>query len=279
MSTQDFITQLFCRVDDAMHDVVKHPQANLYPSEVVTLGLLFSLKGVGNRAFYRWVSRDCLSMFPKLPERTRLFRLFGAHKDWTTRFMAAPTLLGLADTFAIRLLHPKRAGRSPKQIGRFGISNHVWVFGAKLCFVLNKWGLVCGWDCSTANVYDTTFHPLIKEFEERMIVLADHGFYSAKGVEGYGKKRRKEWAEPNGANPSNLKICKTKDWNSRMIVENVLSMLTRVCHFKGVGHRVWKYLEARMGYTMALFNLLAQWNGLQPDKEGRVHLSIAQFSL
>jgi len=88
MSTQDFITELFCRVDDAMHDIPKHNQASLYPSEVVTLALLFAIKGVGNRAFYRWAKRDCLPLFPALPERTRLFRLFAAHQGWSNHFMA-----------------------------------------------------------------------------------------------------------------------------------------------------------------------------------------------
>jgi len=36
MTTVDFITELFCRLDEAMRDVPKHPQASLYPSEVVT---------------------------------------------------------------------------------------------------------------------------------------------------------------------------------------------------------------------------------------------------
>ncbi len=53
MTTVDFITDLFCRVDEQMHDVPKHPQAKLHPSEIVTLALLFALKGVGPRAFYR----------------------------------------------------------------------------------------------------------------------------------------------------------------------------------------------------------------------------------
>jgi hypothetical protein len=46
------------------------------PSEVVTLGLLHALKGGGNRAFYRWLTCDYRPLFPRLPERTRLFRLF-----------------------------------------------------------------------------------------------------------------------------------------------------------------------------------------------------------
>ena len=98
MSTQDFITELFCRVDDQMRDVPKHSQASLHPSEVVTLALLFAIKGVGNRAFYRWVKRDYLPLFPTLPERTRLFRLFAAHQEWSARFMADPTVLGVVDT-------------------------------------------------------------------------------------------------------------------------------------------------------------------------------------
>jgi hypothetical protein len=52
MTTIDFITELFCRVDDQMRDVRKHSQAVPWPSETVTLGLPHALKGVGNRAFY-----------------------------------------------------------------------------------------------------------------------------------------------------------------------------------------------------------------------------------
>jgi uncharacterized membrane protein len=51
MSRVDSITELFCGVDEAMRDVPKHSQAHLYPSEIVTLGILFAMKGVGNRAF------------------------------------------------------------------------------------------------------------------------------------------------------------------------------------------------------------------------------------
>ena len=53
MTTLDFIMALFCQVDDHLPDSPKHPHAHLWPSEVVTLGLLHALKGVGNRAFYR----------------------------------------------------------------------------------------------------------------------------------------------------------------------------------------------------------------------------------
>lgn len=64
-----------------------------------------------------------------------------------------------------------------------------------------------------------------------------------------------------------------------MIVEAVLSMLTTVCHFKQVSHRVWGYFKARVAFTVAAFNWLVQWHRLKPDDTGFIHLSIAEFSL
>src|SRR5512133_778773 len=117
MTTEDFITMLFCRIDDAMRGMPKHPLAALYPSELVTLGMLFALKGVGERAFDRWVRRDYRALFPHLPERTRLFRLLTQVRAWTQRFLTAPGLLSVADTYGIELLHPRRQGRSSQQLG------------------------------------------------------------------------------------------------------------------------------------------------------------------
>jgi hypothetical protein len=261
MSTEDFITELFCRVDVVMYDVPKHAQASLYPSEIVTLALLFALKGVGNRAFYRWIKRDYLSLFPGLPDRTRLFRLFATHQEWADRFLADPTVLGVADSYGIELLHPMREGRSARQIGKKGKSNHRWIVGGTLGYIVNQWGLVVAWDCATANVYDTSFHPMIAHFDEVMVVCTDTGFHAKAG------------------DPPNMKVCQRGSWNVRMVIETVLSMLTKVCHFKKVGHRVWQYFRARLAFTMALFNVLAQWHGLQPDDDGFIQLSIAEFSL
>jgi hypothetical protein len=58
-----------------------------------------------------------------------------------------------------------------------------------------------------------------------------------------------------------------------------LSMLTPVCHFKKVMHRVWASFHARLAFTMAAYNVLVQWYGLVPHASGFVPLSIAEFSL
>jgi hypothetical protein len=243
-----------------MTDVPKRPNAKLSPSEVVTLALLFAIKGVGGRAFYCWLKRDYAAWFPQMPERTRLFRLFKTHTAWMARFLATPTVLGVADSYGIELVHPMREGRSPHQMGKKGKSNHRWIVGGKLGFVLNQWGLVCAWDCATANVYDAFFHPLIAQFDQRMIVLTDTGFHAKTG------------------DPANMKICQRGMWNVRMLVETVLSMLTTVFHCKKMRHCVWAYFRAHLAWAMAAFNILAQWT-LAVDDYGMVHISIAEFSL
>lgn len=261
MTTRDFIIELFYRIDEELKNVEKHPQAKLYPSEVITIAFLFCLKGVGNRAFYRWLERDYRSLFPHLPERTRLFRLFLVHQNLTAQFLANPTVMGVIDAYGIELIHPIREGRSENQIGRKGISNHRWIVGGKLCLLVNQDGLVVAWAAETANVCDNKFQPMVKEFEDEMIVLSDDAFHSRDG------------------DPKNLKTCKRGTWNVRMIIETTFSMITLISHFKKMMHRVWAYFKMRLAYSMSMFNVLASWYGLQYDENGVLHLSIAEFSL
>ncbi len=75
------------------------------------------------------MKNNWLSLFPTLPERTRLFRLFNTHLKWIDRFMAEPSLIGVVDSYGIELIHPRREGRSPKQIGKKGLSNKRWIVG------------------------------------------------------------------------------------------------------------------------------------------------------
>ncbi len=101
----------------------------------------------------------------------------------------------------------------------------------------------------------------IADFPHDMVVLTDMGFHAKTG------------------NPPNMQPCKRNTWNVRMVVESVLAMLTGVCHLKHLSHRTWPYVLARLSFTLALFNVLAQWDGLQVDDNGVVQLSIAAFSL
>ena len=94
-----------------------------------------------------------------------------------------------------------------------------------------------------------------------MVIFTDQTFHSAAG------------------DPPNQQACKRGTWNVRMVVETILSLLTSVCRLKKASQRTWKGLHARLAYTMALFNILVTWDGLPVDKDGIIHLSIAEFVL
>ncbi len=262
MATEDFLIRLFCLVDDRLACRHKHPQAQLWPSELVTIGLLFALKGGSFRSFHRWLARDYAALFGGLPDRTRLLRALRAHQAQTRAFLADPTFFTVIDTYGIELVHPWRYGRSPRQVGKEGYSNHRWIVGLKLCWLINARGEVVAWEWNTANTADQRFAAVAAPFQELTSTLADRGFAAVD-------------------RPANLKLCARGEWNERRLIETVLSLVHRVCRLKYLWHRARPYLEMHLAYVAALFNaLLALAEQLDPTPAGEYRWPhIAQFSL
>jgi len=263
MTTGDIILHIFCFVDDHLPDLPKHSQAKLSPSELVTIGILFALKGGYFRAFYRWLERDYGDWFGDggLPERTRLQRLLKTHQDWCNLLMADPTFFTVIDSYPIELIFPIRQGRSPQQVGKKGRDKGRWSVGIKFCWLLNDFCRVVAWDWATMNVNDKHFNPLVKPFIDKTIVLADFGFRDKDGV------------------PENMKICKKGTWNERMCVETALSLVTVVCDLKRMRHRLAVYIQTRLAYVSAMFNVLLDlFHSIHPGADP-YKMSIAEFSL
>jgi hypothetical protein len=244
-----------------MPKLPKHSQAKLYPSELVTIGVLFALKGGYFRAFYRWLKRDYETLFAGLPHRTRLQRALAAHQDWIDSLLAEATVFTVMDTYPIELLFPIREGRSAQQIGKKGRDKGRWSIGIKLCWLLNKYGQVVGWDWDTMNTHDQHFHSLAEAIAETSVVFADEGFRHRDGV------------------PANMKLCKKGTWNERMFVETALSMVTIVCDLKRIRHRLPAFIATRLACVSAMFNVLLDvYHELHPDAH-LMKMSIAEFSL
>jgi hypothetical protein len=151
-----------------------------------------------------------------------------------------------------------RADPSEGQIGRKGLSNHRWIIGAKLAYLVNQYGLIVAWDYAATNAVDNTFGELIAD---KMVVLTDSAFHRKEG------------------DSLNQKVCKRGTWNGRMVVETILSLLTNVCRLKKASQRTWAGLHARRPYTMAVFNTFVLWNRVSVNEHGTIHLSIAEFAL
>lgn len=261
MTTEDIIISIFCYVDDRMKSVRKRPNAKLYPSELVTIGVLFALKGGHFRAFFRWLARDYDPLFGGLPDRTRLQRLLRDHQDWSEAFLEHASFFTVVDSFPIELIFPIREGRSAKQVGKKNKDKGRWSIGIKLCWILNERGRVVGWKWLPMNAHDQDFNDEIEKLEGQTITLSDLGFRCAEGI------------------PENLKLCEKGTWNERMIIETSFSLLTVVCHMKKIFHRIADYIDARLAFTVVMFNvLLALYHQFHPDAPPH-KLSIAEFSL
>ena len=179
MNSTDFSAELYCRVDDLIADAPRHSPAILSSSAVVSISMLYAVKGVSPRAFYTWLRDNYGHLFPQTAGRTRLFRRLQNQQYRTEYLRAEHTMLGIADSYGVELCHPIRDGRRAGKIGSNGISNHTWIVVGKLCTVINKLGLTCDWAGAPANVNYQTFQPLLIQYDGQMIILADQGFRRA----------------------------------------------------------------------------------------------------
>jgi hypothetical protein len=118
-----------------------------------------------------------------------------------------------------------------------------------------------GWACTTAHVAGNTLQWRIRQCEERMLIVSDTGFQAAEG------------------DPWNLTLCQRGEWQDRLLVETVLSILTLVRHLKQVMNPGRAYCHAPLAFTSAVFAVLLQWHGFQPYASGFVPLSSAEFGL
>lgn len=251
MPTDEIIIRLFLIVDERLGNIKKRSDAKLYASEIVTIGLVFALRGGRYRAFYRWLAANYGAWFPDLPDFTRLHRLLRDHDDLTDHFLAEPTVFTVLDTFGIELIHPRREGRSEQQIGAKGLSNGRWIVGVKLAWLVNDRGEVVDWDWDTASAPDNVFRETAFRYDGQTITLCDFGFRAT------------------GEEPRNLKFCARGTWNERFTIETDFSWLTEVLHAKKLYHRVREHLVARFRYMAALINCLLHIS------EG--HRSLLQF--
>lgn len=253
MKMEDIIIHLFCSIDDALASVKRHKQAILHPSEVVTIGVLYALKGNGYRAFYRWLSVNWRDFFPKIPEISRLLRNLATYHHYTRYFLQDPTFFTIIDSFGIELLHPIREGRQWYAVGRKGRSNHRWIVGIKDTILLNQHSEIVAWDWAPANRHDQTFRSVATAYDGQTLTLADQGFAQ------------------RGISSSNIKVCARGTWNERMRIETLFRLLTTLFHAKNMRQRAPQHIQARLSYMSALVNILLSLS------DGK--LSFTQFTL
>lgn len=250
MPVDEFIIHLFCIVDETIGPVKKRRDAKLYPSEIVTIGLLFACKGGHFSRFYRWLAANYRHFFPRLPEHSRMARLVRDYAEFTEDFLVTPTFFTILDTYGIELIHPRREGRSEHSIAEKGVSNGRWIVGIKIAWLLDDQGRIVDWAWDTASAPDNVFRAVALTYDEQTITLCDNGL------------------RETGAPQQNMKYCDRGTWNERFTIETNFSWITEAFNSKKMHHRTVPHLTARLGYLAALVNcLLRITNGVRSIKQ------------
>jgi hypothetical protein len=76
-----------------------------------------------------------------------------------------------------------------------------------------------------------------------------------------------------------MKICKKGTWTEHMCVETALSLVTVICDLKRNRHRLAVYIQARLAFVSAMYNVLMDlFRSHHPDADP-YKMNIAEFSL
>ena len=199
MNITDFITELFCQVDDALPDMAQHSQAILSLSELVTIGVLQAMKNVSQRAFYHWLRDNYGHLFPTCPTVPGSTADCGPSSTGPATSWPNPPCWAWPTATALncatqcekddglvksaRRASPTTAGSSVANCASYSTSWAWWPIG----------------DCANGNVHDQAFQPLLACYDGQMIILADTGFHRAKAC---------PWPEQGATQPTS-KICRS----------------------------------------------------------------------
>lgn len=240
VSIIDIATVLYCNIDDEL-ECEEHQQAKLSVSELVTIGVLFALKGGSFRRFHSWLRGNLAGCFPLLPERSRLQRRIIQYQQVVTEFLAQPSFFCVADSYGVELRHPVREFHEPKtqRIGGKGKSNKRWIHGMKVLVVINDQAEVVHFALALAGQADKVFNSLLENYNYQTIILVDLGFRDKAGI------------------PECLKLCQHKTWSERMSIEQLFSQLTRYFGTKKRNHRTQQGFQAFWSYLVIALNVIA----------------------
>jgi len=79
--------------------------------------------------------------------------------------------------------------------------------------------------------------------------------------------------------PENLWLYPKRAWNERICVETAFALVTMICDLKRIRHRLAAYLQTRLSFVGAMFNvLLDRFQYPHPDAD-HYQTGIAEFSL
>ena len=183
MKENDIMIKVFYTVDEIVKtiDIDKKPgpKSNLSDSEILTLMVLKPLlrpfKSL--KSFYNWIKINYLDYFPKLPEYSRITRLFEKYREYmlviTQKLADLNSFCLVADGTTVSVMTAIRGKYAKSFRNVYCASKKEWSYGFILEIIIDKQGRI-----SFANVGTEAevkqLENILKNLKDRW-VLADAG--------------------------------------------------------------------------------------------------------
>lgn len=190
MSSEEFIIQIYCCVDDFLKDVEKTRTRGFSPhltdAEVITMEMIGEFWGMGSdKGIFDYIKSHWLSWFPTLTCRTSFVRqsanLWGIKEElrkFLVKKMCPENDLFLFDGFPIPTCHLKRVRKKNPfwGVGGFGYcaAKDMKYFGFKGHMVTHPRGFILDVTFAAANIDERDVLPELVEHAQGMLI-ADKG--------------------------------------------------------------------------------------------------------
>jgi Transposase DDE domain len=281
MTLEDFITEVFCLVDDELKILLpclpqrsRGPRPRLSDSEVITLEIVGEHLGIDtDKGIWEYFTRHYKKLFPRLGSRFSFIRqsanLWSYKQALQIRFAEKLAVnedtIHIVDGLPLTVCNFKRAPRrrvfpGEAKLGRCETKGHVYC-GFKGHLLVNTQGVIGGFTLTPANIDERqAAWDLLDPISGRLL-----------GDKGYAGKNNKELLKHEtgilllSGNRKNMKeqIPKALDYSInrvRKIVETVIGQLSERYHIEKVRARDLWHLTSRIARKLLAHSIATYMN-------------------
>lgn len=199
-SLENLLTTVFFYVDEYYQQIQQWversgPKPSFSDSEVITLSLVNHMVTNSETAWYGFIKRNYVHLFPHLIERSRfhrrsksLFKLTNLIRQMLLCHMGVTRHVWyIMDSMPVPLCHYARAGRTHTIEGQFEINSvqlygrcaakQEDIYGFRLHMMVNTQGVIAHFVLAPASHHDVTVAPeLLESYRQGVVIGADKGY-------------------------------------------------------------------------------------------------------
>lgn len=277
-SVEEMFITVFCILDDLYKQLVpecvmhrsQHKRIECSDSEILTLSVMQeALSNDSEGSFHRYVCKNFLHLFPKLPSRDRyhrrrkallevellLFRHLAQQLDAPAQWL----ILDSAPVETVLFVRSQSGLVSiPEAAYGYCAAKKRHFFGFRLHGLITDQGAILDFALSAANIDERSVAKELLRLQQDRFILSDNGFSGEEMARSAARRGNHLWSSPKQSKaPKTREEAKLRRWlrSKRDLVETVFSMLAEQFKLETTKARSLWGLKTRIAAKLLSFNL------------------------